>query len=61
MDGRLNVFENQQVMKVAKHMVALNRTIGESTLPAATQRLVKHVPLHPRAGELGKLPQKIRP
>jgi AhpD family alkylhydroperoxidase len=37
MDIRLNLFENQQIMKVAKHMVALGRVIGESPLPAATQ------------------------
>lgn len=41
MDVRLNLFENQPVIRVAKHMVAMDRIISESTLPAATQRLVK--------------------
>lgn len=41
MDARLNLFENRQIMKFAKHMVALDRALGESPLPATTQQLVK--------------------
>ncbi|HZD65509.1 MAG TPA: carboxymuconolactone decarboxylase family protein [Acidimicrobiales bacterium] len=41
MDVRLNLVENKQVMKFAKHMVALDRVISESAVPATTQQLVK--------------------
>jgi AhpD family alkylhydroperoxidase len=41
MDARLNVFENAVAMKFAKHIVSAGQVITESTLPAATQELVK--------------------
>jgi AhpD family alkylhydroperoxidase len=41
MDARLGLFENQLVLRVAKHMVAMDRIISESTAPAATQQLVR--------------------
>jgi AhpD family alkylhydroperoxidase len=41
MDARLNLFENTVVMKIAKHINSAGRVIAESTLPAATQELVK--------------------
>jgi len=41
MDARLNVFENTVAMKFAKHIVSAGQVITESTLPTATQELVK--------------------
>ena len=41
MDARLNAFENAVAMKVAKHIISAGRVLTESTLPAATQELVK--------------------
>jgi AhpD family alkylhydroperoxidase len=41
MDARLNLFENAVAMKFAKPIVSAGQVITESTLPAATQELVK--------------------
>ena len=41
MDARLNLFENAVAMKFVKHIVSAAGAISESTLPAATQELVK--------------------
>ncbi len=41
MDARLNLFENTIAMKFAKHVMSAGRVITESTLPAATQELVR--------------------
>jgi AhpD family alkylhydroperoxidase len=41
MDARLNLFENTLAMKFAKHVISAAGVITESTLPAATQELVK--------------------
>jgi len=41
MDARLNLFENPVVTKIGKHVNSAGRIIAESTLPAATQNLVK--------------------
>src|SRR5580692_10713792 len=41
MDARLNVVENAVAMKFAKRIVSAAQVITESTLPAATQELVK--------------------
>ena len=41
MDARLNLFENAVAMKVGKHLNSAGRALGESTLPRATQELVK--------------------
>lgn len=41
MNARLNVFENQVAVKFGKHLVAAGRVLADSTLPAATQELVK--------------------
>lgn len=41
MDARLNVFENAIAMKYAKRVTAASRVLAESTLPAATQELVR--------------------
>lgn len=41
MDARLNPFQNTVVMKTAKHINSAGRVITDSTLPAATQELVK--------------------
>ena len=41
MDARLNVFENPIAMKYAKRVTAASRVLAESTLPAATQELVR--------------------
>ena len=41
MDARLNLFENAVVMKFIKHINSANRALHESSLPAATQELVK--------------------
>jgi AhpD family alkylhydroperoxidase len=41
MDGRLNVFGNPVGAKVLKYVTAAGKAVSESTLPAATQELVK--------------------
>ena len=41
MDARLNLYENAVVMKVSKYINSANRVLTESTLPGATQELVK--------------------
>ncbi|WP_225824630.1 carboxymuconolactone decarboxylase family protein [Streptomyces naphthomycinicus] len=41
MDARLNLLTNPVAGKLFKHFNAAGRVIGESTLPAATQELVK--------------------
>jgi AhpD family alkylhydroperoxidase len=41
MDARLNIFENPVAGKLTKHIAAASRVIAESSLPAATQELVK--------------------
>lgn len=41
MDARINLFENPLVMKVVKHVNGAGKALSESTLPAATQELVK--------------------
>ena len=41
MDARLNLFENAVVMKFIKHINSANRALHESSLPSATQELVK--------------------
>src|SRR5689334_20734559 len=41
MDARMNLFENAVIMKFVKHINSANRALHESSLPAATQELVK--------------------
>lgn len=41
MDSRLNLFENAVAMKVVKYVNSAGKAISESTLPTATQELVK--------------------
>jgi AhpD family alkylhydroperoxidase len=41
MDARLNMLENEVSMKFAKHIVSAAGVVSQSTLPAATQELVK--------------------
>jgi AhpD family alkylhydroperoxidase len=41
MEARLNPFDNAVAMKFAKYINSAGRVITESTLPAATQELVK--------------------
>ena len=41
MDARLNVFGNPVAAKFLKHIVSAGKVISDSTLPAATQELVK--------------------
>ncbi|WP_329139006.1 carboxymuconolactone decarboxylase family protein [Streptomyces sp. NBC_01476] len=41
MEARMNLFANPVAGKFAKHMVAASRELAGSTLPAATQELVK--------------------
>jgi AhpD family alkylhydroperoxidase len=41
MDARLDPFENPLVMKFGKHINSAGRVLTESTLPRATQELVK--------------------
>ena len=41
MEPRLNLLENAVAMKAAKYMTSANRAVAESTLPVATQELVK--------------------
>jgi AhpD family alkylhydroperoxidase len=40
-DARLNLFENATAGKVLKHIVSAHRVVSDSTLPAATQELVR--------------------
>jgi AhpD family alkylhydroperoxidase len=40
-DARLNLFQNEVAMKAAKYINSAGRVIAESTLPRATQELVK--------------------
>ncbi|HEX6393551.1 MAG TPA: carboxymuconolactone decarboxylase family protein [Acidimicrobiales bacterium] len=41
MDARMNLFENSLAMKFGKYLNSAGRVLTESTLPAATQELVK--------------------
>lgn len=41
MGARMNMFDNPTAGKVWKHIVAANKAVTESSLPAATQELVK--------------------
>ena len=41
MDARLNLFDNPLAMKFGKHINSAGRVVSESTLPRATQELVK--------------------
>ncbi|MFI6504516.1 carboxymuconolactone decarboxylase family protein [Nonomuraea typhae] len=41
MEARLNVFGNDLATKYMKYLVAANKVVSDSTLPAATQELVK--------------------
>jgi AhpD family alkylhydroperoxidase len=41
MDARLNLFENPMAMKFGKYINSAGRVVSESTLPKATQELVK--------------------
>jgi AhpD family alkylhydroperoxidase len=41
MDARLNMYDNAVAMKFVKHINSAGRVLTESTLPAATQELVK--------------------
>jgi AhpD family alkylhydroperoxidase len=41
MDARLSLFEDADAAKVLRHIVAAGRVLADSTLPAATQELVK--------------------
>ena len=41
MDARLNTFGNPVAGKVLKHLISANKVVSDSTLPAATQGLVK--------------------
>ncbi|MCG5215841.1 carboxymuconolactone decarboxylase family protein [Streptosporangium sp. KLBMP 9127] len=41
MDARLNLFGNPVAAKFMKHIVAASKVVSDSTLPAATQELVK--------------------
>ena len=41
MDARLNIFGNPTAGKFLKHIVSASKVVSDSTLPAATQELVK--------------------
>jgi AhpD family alkylhydroperoxidase len=41
MDARLNLFDNQVSTRVLKYLTSANKVVSESTLPAATQELVR--------------------
>jgi AhpD family alkylhydroperoxidase len=41
MDARLNLLDNATAGKFLRHIVAANRVVSDSTLPAATQELVR--------------------
>lgn len=41
MDARLNLFGNAVAMKSLKHVISANKVLADSTLPYATQELVR--------------------
>lgn len=41
MDARLNIYANSVALNVAKYINSANKVVTDSTLPAATQELVK--------------------
>jgi AhpD family alkylhydroperoxidase len=41
MDARLNLFDNPVAGKFLKHLTSANNVVSDSTLPAATQELVR--------------------
>jgi AhpD family alkylhydroperoxidase len=41
MEARLDLLNNDAVMKVVKHFVSANKAVGDMGLPAATQELVR--------------------
>ena len=41
MDARLNLMDNPEAMKFGKYLNSAGRVVAETTLPAATQELVK--------------------
>lgn len=41
MDARLNLFDNPVSAKFLRHIVSANKVVSDSTLPAATQELVR--------------------
>ena len=41
MEARLDILNNDMAMKLVKHFVSANKVVSDSTLPAATQELVK--------------------
>jgi AhpD family alkylhydroperoxidase len=41
MEPRLKLAENPMVMKIATHLIAADKVLADSTLPMATQELVK--------------------
>jgi AhpD family alkylhydroperoxidase len=41
MDARLNIFESDLILKMVKHVNSASAVVTQSTLPAATQELVK--------------------
>jgi AhpD family alkylhydroperoxidase len=41
MDARLNLFDNPVTAKVLKHIIAASKVASDSTLPVATQELVR--------------------
>ncbi|QPP08546.1 carboxymuconolactone decarboxylase family protein [Streptomyces bathyalis] len=41
MDARLDLFGNQYAAKILKHIAAVSKVLSDSTLPPATQELVK--------------------
>src|SRR3954465_11529798 len=41
MDARLNLFDSPVAAKLLKHVIAAGKAVSESTLPVATQDLVK--------------------
>ena len=41
MEARLNLFGSPDAATIVKHLVSVNKVLSDSTLPAATQELVK--------------------
>jgi AhpD family alkylhydroperoxidase len=41
MDARLNLFDNPVAANVLKYVASANKVVSDSTLPAATQELVR--------------------
>ena len=41
MNARLNLFDNQVAARFSRHIVSAGKVLADSTLPAATQELVK--------------------